>query len=63
MDSPTPLESHVPADQVDLLRRLDADAIRERLAVMERERHALLILLRVARATGRAGDRRAVSGD
>jgi hypothetical protein len=44
MDAPTT----IPADPVAILRQLDPDQIRERLATMERERQALLVLLRAA---------------
>jgi hypothetical protein len=43
--------THTPptTDPVALLQQLDADAIRRRLADLERERSALLVLLRAAR--------------
>jgi hypothetical protein len=35
-------------DPVELVRQLDPDAIRERLGALDRERSALLVLLRAA---------------
>jgi hypothetical protein len=48
MDTPTLI-----SDPVALVRQLDPDVIRERLAAMDRERRALLSLLRVATTVGR----------
>jgi hypothetical protein len=36
------------SDPVELVRKLDADAIRTRLADLDREREALMVLLRAA---------------
>lgn len=47
MDTPA---ATVPPDPVTLIRQLNPDTIRERLAGIERERHALLVLLRAAKA-------------
>jgi hypothetical protein len=58
MDAPTA----VPTDPVALIRHLDADAIRSRLAQMEAERQALLVLLRAARAAKSAHRREVPSG-
>jgi hypothetical protein len=44
MDATRPL----PADPVELVRSLDAGAIRQRLDDLDRERSALLVLLRAA---------------
>jgi hypothetical protein len=38
----------LPADPVELVRQLDAEAIRHRLDNLDRERAALLVLLRAA---------------
>jgi hypothetical protein len=38
----------LPADPVELVRQLDAEAIRDRLDTLDRERAALLVLLRAA---------------
>lgn len=40
--------STVPTDPVTLVRQLDPEAIRERLNTLDRERQALLVLLRAA---------------
>ena len=40
-------------DPVVLIRQLDPDQIRQRLSEMERERQALLVLLRAAQASDR----------
>jgi hypothetical protein len=62
MDATPPAHTDtLPADPVAMVRRLDADAISERLHQMERERRALLVLLRAARAVRRA-PRKAVAG-
>jgi len=49
MDALTPF----PTDPVTLVRQLDADAIRERLDALDRERDALRVLLRVAQRARR----------
>jgi hypothetical protein len=46
----TALPAPEPIDAVDLVRRLDPERIRERLRAMDRERRALLTLLRAALA-------------
>jgi hypothetical protein len=38
----------LPPDPVELVRQLDASAIRQRLDALDRERAALLVLLRAA---------------
>jgi hypothetical protein len=43
----------LPADPVTLVRQLDADALRARLDDLDREREALLILLRAAQRARR----------
>jgi hypothetical protein len=53
----------IPDDPVQLVRQLDAEAIRDRLDDLDREREALLILLRAAQRAQRpdrkgAGDAR-----
>jgi hypothetical protein len=46
----------LPTDAVELVHRLDATSIRERLDSLDRERKALLVLLRAAiRAKRRPG--------
>ncbi|MBA4189473.1 MAG: hypothetical protein C0467_15895 [Planctomycetaceae bacterium] len=47
----------LPVDPVALVRQLDADKIRERLSEMQRERAALLVLLRASlrRQVGQKG--------
>lgn len=56
------METHTtsPPDPVALLRQLDAGTIRERLAAIERERRALLVLLRAA-CRARPEQRKAVA--
>jgi hypothetical protein len=49
MDAKHPL----PADPVALVRQLDAETIRNRLDDLDRERAALLVLLRAAQRIGR----------
>jgi hypothetical protein len=49
-------------DAVAILDSLDADAIADRLDRMERDRQALLTLLRAARARERGRDRRPGEG-
>jgi hypothetical protein len=44
--------THSITDPVALVRDLDAEAIRRRLDDLDRERSALLVLLRAARAKG-----------
>jgi hypothetical protein len=46
-----------PPDPIALIRQLDPDGIRNRLAQMEQERQALLVLLRAALAARPAGRR------
>jgi hypothetical protein len=41
------------SDPVELVRQLDADTIRERLGQLDRERQALMVLLRAALRTRR----------
>jgi hypothetical protein len=48
-----------PSDPVELLRLLDADAIRDRIDALDRERDALRVLLRAAQRTRRDGHRTA----
>jgi hypothetical protein len=48
----------VPCDAVALVRRLDAAAIHERLDDLDRERSALLVLLRAARRAQRSDSSR-----
>jgi hypothetical protein len=48
----------VPTDPVAIIDTLDADAIAERLEQLDRERDALRVLLRSARARQRAAARR-----
>jgi len=57
MDAPA---TPSPTDPVAILRQLDADAIRARLDAMERERRALLVLLRAARCN-KPADQKAVA--
>jgi hypothetical protein len=59
MEYPTPPRAH-PADPVELVRQLDAEVIRGRLQELDRERSALLVLLRAAMRLRRA-DRKAVA--
>jgi hypothetical protein len=51
MDATTSL----PADPLTLVRQLDADTIRNRLDDLDRERAALMVLLRAAQRTHRGG--------
>jgi hypothetical protein len=43
----------LPTDPVELVRQLDAEAIRHRLDTLDRERAALLVLLRAAQRASR----------
>jgi hypothetical protein len=43
MDTPNPI-----TDSVELVRRLDSDEIRARIAALDEERQALVVLLRAA---------------
>lgn len=47
-----------PPDPVAIIRQIDAAVIRERLDAMERERQALLVLLRAANRARRPDDTR-----
>jgi hypothetical protein len=49
----------LPADPVSLIERIDPDAIRERLADLDRQTRALRVLLRSALARQRVTKRRA----
>ncbi len=44
----------IPTDPVELVRQLDAGVIRNRLDDLDRERAALMVLLRAAQRAGRA---------
>jgi hypothetical protein len=44
----------IPTDPVQLVRQLDAEAIRNRLEDLDREREALLVLLRAAQRAQRS---------
>ena len=44
----------LPTDPVQLVRQLDAEAIRNRIDDLDRERDALLVLLRAAQRAQRA---------
>ena len=46
---------HLSNDPVELVQRLDAEAIRERLEQLDREREALRVLLRAALRAARTG--------
>jgi hypothetical protein len=54
MSTTDPATPRQPPDPVDLLDRLDADSIRERMAALDAERRALAVLLRAAATRERA---------
>lgn len=47
----------LPTDPIELVRKLDAEVIRSRLDDLNREREALLVLLRAAQRLQRAAGR------
>ncbi len=51
----SPYSNSPPDDPIEIVRQLDLDTIENRLDEMERERAALLVLLRAARARRRGG--------
>jgi hypothetical protein len=51
-------KSPKPADAVQLVRQLDAEAIQHRLAEIDRERSALMVLLRAALRARKQVERR-----
>jgi hypothetical protein len=51
----------IPTDPVALVRQLDAGAIRQRIDAIDRERKALLVLLRAAQRAERDSPRQPVT--